>query len=300
MQLNDQWVTAMRALDLERAWSISDCALRQRLASQYQKHSGPRHLQHIWQGEPLAGRRVLVRCYHGLGDTIQFARYIKPLRRIARSVTVWCQPELQVLLRQLPDICVLPLHDGTPDVDFDADIEIMELPHALRANRAALAGDVPYFHAVASSDLRNPGALRVGLVWQAGDWDPARAISETQLEALLPLSDCAFYSLRPGANLNSASVTDCSSPSIEVLASRLVWLDVVVTVDTMTAHLAGALGVPTWTLLHGNADWRWGMDSRCVWYPTMRLFRQTTAGDWRGPISEVANELRQLMVRART
>src|SRR3954471_9653296 len=116
MQLNDQWITAMRALDLDRAWSISDCALRQRLASQYQKHSGPRHLQHIWQGEPLAGKRVLVRCYHGLGDTIQFARYVKPLRRIARSVTVWCQPELQVLLRQLPDMCVLPLHDGTPDV----------------------------------------------------------------------------------------------------------------------------------------------------------------------------------------
>ena len=100
------------------------------------KHTGERHFQRIWRGEKLDGRCVLVRCYHGLGDTIQFVRFAKPLRAIAREVLICAQPELLELLRGVEGVDQLyPLHDGTPDARYDVDIEIMELAHALRIGR---------------------------------------------------------------------------------------------------------------------------------------------------------------------
>src|SRR5947209_4128878 len=142
-----EWMAAMRMHDFARAWSINRRDLARRVAASGPKHEGPRHLQHIWHGEPLEGARVLVRCYHGLGDTLQFVRFAKPLRRIAREVIVWVQPELLHLAAGARGVDrVLPLHDGKPDVEYDVDIEIMELAFALRATRE-LIEDVPYLAA---------------------------------------------------------------------------------------------------------------------------------------------------------
>src|SRR3982751_3841169 len=132
----------MRAGRFEEAWRVSDAVLRRR--GRVESAGVPRHEQRIWDGTPLAGRRVLVRCYHGLGDTIQFVRYLPQLGRIAREVTVWVQPELISLLAGTPNLGrLLPLHDGAPDVDFDVDIEIMELPRAFRSTAATLPQQVP-------------------------------------------------------------------------------------------------------------------------------------------------------------
>src|SRR3954462_4376565 len=98
MTPGQQLAAAMRSHDFDRAWELSDRVLRE---LDDQKHVGPRHLQQIWRGERLENARVLVRCYHGLGDAIQFIRFAEPLRKIAREVTVWCQPELQGLLRRI-------------------------------------------------------------------------------------------------------------------------------------------------------------------------------------------------------
>src|SRR5690606_11292785 len=112
------------------------------------KHEGPRHLQTIWDGRPLRGRRVLVRCYHGLGDTIQFIRFAAPLRAIARHVIVWVQPKLLPLIATVAGVDeALPLNDGTPNSVFDADIEIMELAHALRVDAEAIRRPLPYLAA---------------------------------------------------------------------------------------------------------------------------------------------------------
>jgi hypothetical protein len=97
----------------------------------------PRHLQYIWDGTPLAGKRVLVRCYHGLGDTLQFIRYAPLIKTIAREVIVLAQPALLPLLRTMRGIDrLLPLHNGAPDVEYDVDVESMKLPHIFRTTLA--------------------------------------------------------------------------------------------------------------------------------------------------------------------
>src|SRR5436305_5581917 len=129
------WISAMRAGEFERAWSITDRDLA-RCAGRDDKHTGPRHLQRIWRGEELRDRTVLVRCYHGLGDTIQFARFLPALAERTRRLLVWCQPELLPLIERVEGVDeALPLHDGTVGAEFDVDIEIMEIPHAIGAGR---------------------------------------------------------------------------------------------------------------------------------------------------------------------
>src|SRR3954452_2291314 len=122
------WLCAMRGGDFERAWQLSDAVGTARVNRQL-----PRHEQTIWDGTPLNDRSVLVRCYHGLGDTIQFARYLPLLRQRARKVVVWAQPTLLELLATVGGAdLLLPLHNGAPGVDYDADVEIMELPQVFR------------------------------------------------------------------------------------------------------------------------------------------------------------------------
>src|SRR5215203_5828143 len=142
---DDEWMAAMRRGDFARAWEISDGVLRERKASGGGGWDLPRHEQNIWNGASLVGKRVLIRCYHGLGDTIQFIRFAAPLRASAREVLVWAQPALLPLIATAAGVDrVLPLHDGTPDVAYDVDIEVMELPHALRVTQHAVPRGVPY------------------------------------------------------------------------------------------------------------------------------------------------------------
>lgn len=282
------WRAAARAGDFSRAWEISDHALALRAASGPCWHL-PRHEQWVWDGRPLAGRRVLVRCYHGLGDTLQFARFLPALARVARAVIVWAQPPLIPLLRTLDaQLELLPLHDGRPEVDFEVDIELMEVPHALRIDLSMLPGPIPYFDVPAAP--RPSEAFSIGLVARAGDFEPSRSIPADLLVGVGAGLPVALFGLQLGG---LPGTTDVSSADLLRLSARLQALDLVITVDTMMAHLAGALGVPTWTLLPRPADWRWMQDHRTdsPWYPSMRLFRQPTAGDWTSVITAVQSGL---------
>src|SRR5205085_377265 len=117
-QLADYWMRHMRRGEFEAAWEISDALLRSR--AELQCGDLPRHLQAVWDGKPLDGKRVLVRCYHGLGDTIQFIRYAPLLKAVAARVIVWAQPRLLPLLQTARGIDqLLPLHEGQPEADFD-------------------------------------------------------------------------------------------------------------------------------------------------------------------------------------
>ena len=169
------WLNAMFQGDLESAWLASDRILANPIAPD--EHRKPRHLQRIWNGQALENKRVLVRCYHGLGDTIQFARFLPGLVGHAASVMTWIQPELLTLMRMQSGFGeFLPLHDGTPDVEYDVDIEIMELAHALRATNEMISASVPYLrvneicdelrrHNGDNGEARTP---KVGIAWRAG------------------------------------------------------------------------------------------------------------------------------------
>ena len=284
----------MRRGDFAAAWAISDAVLRARAGVPC--WHWPRHLQYVWDGTPLAGKRVLVRCYHGLGDTIQFIRYAPLIKAMAREVIVWAQPALLPLLRTVRGIDrLLPLHDGTPEVEYDVDVESMELPYVFRTTLATIPAEVPYLH-VAPAALPRHGRLAVGVVWAAGDWEhERRSIPFPLLAPLAAVPGVVLYMLQRGP------VLDQYHPGIGILAgsddvvetARLMRaLDLVISVDTMPAHLAGALGVPVWTLLDAAADWRW-LEGRVdsPWYPTMRLFRQEYPGAWEAMIARVVGAL---------
>lgn len=279
----------MRRGDFETAWEISDAALRRP-----RDFRAPRHLQRIWDGDSLEGKRVLVRCYHGLGDTVQFARYLPMLRAVAAEVIVWVQPALIPLLGGADRL--LPLHEGAPGVEYDVDVEIMELAHVFRT----VPGDVPYLQAAPIAVPAGAG-LKVGWVWQAGDWDRRRSLP---LRLLPSLPDVSFYALQRGASLadwREEMGPSAGSDRAEQTAGAMQSLDLIISVDSFPAHLAGALGRPTWTLLHSEADWRWMEDREdSPWYPTMRLLRQERAGGWEAVIERVSHELRHLALQPLT
>ena len=296
MNLHYKWAEALRRNDFQSAWRLSDASLAEHRFSGVAKHAGERHLQRIWRGEDLKNRSVLVRCYHGLGDTIQFIRFAKPLREIAREVIVWSQPELLSLVRQVNGVDrVLPLHEGTPDASFDVDIEVMELAHALRVTSQLITNRVPYLPRVARKNWSS-SKLSIGIVWEAGNWNRNRSVPARLFARLPEQSDVRLLSLQQGpARALAATIPadDVAVPDIEMLAARIMQLDLVITVDTMVAHLAGALGAPVWTMLHRDCDWRWPQTGRdTIWYPTMRLFHQKTAADWTGVMEEIIEELK--------
>jgi hypothetical protein len=300
------WMLHMRRGEFEAAWTISDAVLRAR-AGRPCWH-WPRHLQYIWDGTPLAGKRVLVRCYHGLGDTIQFIRYAPLLKAIAAEVIVWSQAALIPLLRSLRGIDrLLPLHDGTPQVVYDVDVESMELPHVFRTTPATIPAEIPYLR-VEPAPLTSRAGIAVGLVWAAGEWDHGRR--SVPFPLLAPLAQVPGVTLHilqrgPALELYQPGFGLASGSDDVVEAARLICaLDLVISVDSMPAHLAGALGVPVWLLLDAAADWRW-MEGRedSPWYPTMRLFRQERPGVWEPVIARVVAELaghRSTIIRAPT
>lgn len=290
-----EWMAAMRSGDFARAWAIGDRVVAQHRGQEPPWHL-PRHQQWLWDGRSLHRQRVLVHCYHGLGDTIQFARFLPLLTQAARTVTVWAQPPLVPLLATLPGIArVLPLHDGAPGVERDADVEIMELAHVFRVTADSVGRLVPYFSVPAQPRPR-VGFL-VGLLTQSGAWNARRSIPDALLAPLLQVPGVTFVNLHPQRPI--PSVQDWSTPDVLTLMGRLRALDLVVTVDTMLAHAAGAMGAPTWTLLPEPADWRW-MDGRrdSPWYPSMRLFRQPRPADWQTVLDEVRAALRTKLATA--
>ena len=288
----DAWVQAMRRGDFATAWRISDGVLKHRLRTGEMCDSWPRHLQFVWRGEPLAGQRLFVRCYHGLGDTLQFVRLLATPRLRPAEITLWAQPQLLTLLRTVRGIDrLLPLHEGEPDLDYDVDVELMELPHALRLEIGELPGPLPYIY-VSAPPQRRLATRRIGICWRSGDWRAQRSIPVDELRAWASLPDIRWFNLQFPPEPCELPAAPIACRDIAEMAVRLRLLDLVITVDTMIAHLAGALGLPVWLLLDHDPDWRWMSDrDDSPWYPTMRLFRQHRPGDWTGVLEEVRGEL---------
>jgi len=300
------WEAAMRRGDFEAAWRQTDRLEHLRRARE--ACGAPiddcDHL--LWNGASFAGRRVLVRCNHGLGDTLQFIRYVPRLREVARRVSVLVQPHLVELL-QCPEFG--DVQNGWTDASpppHDVEIEIMELAYAFRSTIETLPRRVPYIslsNVRAFAHLLPPlpraAGCRIGLVWASSEWDTSRSVPLSTLAPLGSVPGVRFFGLQQGAHAEPAvaapfaiTVLSPHTKEIRAAAAAMLELDLVITVDCMVAHLAGALGRPAWLLLKHRADWRW-MDGRddSPWYPTLRLFRQSREGDWRTVIARVAEAL---------
>ena len=291
-ELLAQWVHFMRQGDFAAAWKISDVAVR---LGHNRDRRLPKHLQQVWDGGPLQGRRVLVRCYHGLGDTIQFIRFLPLLKTVAAEVIASVPPRLVSLFSKSPEVSGLIWCQEVNTSIYEVEIELMELPHFFRTTIENIPPGVSY--EIKPETFSDEGRLHVGLVWRAGDWNDRRSIPFEQLLPIFELPNLSFHILQQNAaEAGWREGLGQISGGYDILedAQLLPALDLLITVDTMPAHLAGALGVPVWTLLRKESDWRWMTEREDTpWYPTMRLFRQLHDGDWKNVIDRAVSQLNE-------
>lgn len=262
-----------------------------------------------WQGEPIGGRSILLYPEQGFGDAIQFVRYAPRVAALGARVSLVCHAWLHELFATLPGVERV-YTAGAALPAFDLNAPLMSLPLAFGTELATIPADVPYLAANAAEVARwrerlavLPGARKVGLVWTGNPQFPGARTKSCPVALLAPLlqaQDVGWVSLQTGAGAGQAAalaVTDWTAEltSFARTAALVSALDLVITIDTAVAHLAGALGKPVWILLPFAADWRWLREREdCPWYPSARLFRQPRIGDWEAVVARVTNELARL------
>jgi len=270
--------------------------------------------QPMWDGSPLAGRTILLHAEQGIGDTFNFIRYAPLVAAAGGRVLALVQPTVHRLMKWQSLGVEKWLADGDALPTFDVHCPLLSLPKLLGTTMQTIPPQSPPLQvdpqlaAVWKQKLANDTSkLKVGLVWAGNQFPPHNRKRSTILETLLPLANTphvSFYSLQKGAAPPSPGTADAmrlidftsSLNDFADTAAMIDALDLVITIDTGVAHLAGAMGKPTWTLLPSVPDWRYFLDrSDSPWYPSMRLFRQPTAGDWATPIAQIVAELRYLV-----
>lgn len=300
----------MQAHDFEIAWRHLD-----RIELPRRRGECRRMACHtVWGGNEFKDRRVFVRSNRSLGDTIQFSRFLPWITQAkARRLKVCVQTPLVNLLTGAPgfgEICDENIHDPMAGCDMEA--EITELAYAFRATTKSMP-IAPFLspthvrsrasrhgYAALSEIQHHAGRmLRVGVVWESNAWNPARSLPLQCLSALQPfLHGVRFFSLQHG--LAAAGFDRAPIPMVPLhrhtedaadCALAMQGLDAVISVDTFSAHLAGAVGCPVFVLLQSSSDWRWGTGATTPWYSQMHLFRQPAVGDWTGAVQELVNAL---------
>ena len=265
----------------------------------------PRLTGRVWKGEVIRGQSMLLCSEQGLGDAIQFARYAPLLAQRGAEVLLCCPPRLTRLLERLPGIArVVPKDRPWPRTDWVC--LLMDVPGILGTDLDSIPGECPYLPVRPGPRPLLPPKrqFRIGIVWGGNPRhkaDGRRSCGLNDFAPLVELPGTEFVSLQVGRRADElrtsgweALILDVSDKvgSVEATADALPEIDLVITVDTMLAHLAGALGRSVWTLLAFAADWRWMLDrADTPWYPTMRLFRQPAPGDWASVFREVRRAL---------
>jgi tetratricopeptide (TPR) repeat protein len=259
-----------------------------------------------WDGRPIPGKTLFLHAEQGFGDGIQSARYPRLARRRCGRVILECRPELKTLFVE-SGVADEVVAFGEAPPAFDFYTSVISLPGLLGFTLETIPGDVPYLQAPPAVTLPegNEGALKVGLAWAGSAThrdDANRSVPLAMLAPVLAVPGVSFYSLQiPLPPRDTAARTDFTNlqalgalTDYRATAAAVAALDLVISVDTSVAHLAGALGKPVWTLVQFAADWRWfsRFGERTPWYPTMRLFRQNRRGDWPEVIGRMAAELR--------
>lgn len=260
-----------------------------------------------WDGGDLQGKTILLYAEQGLGDTLQFVRYARGIAAKGGEVVVKCPPALSRLVQTAPGVArVVSRIDRS--VPYDVQASLISLPHILGTEEETIPADVPYLHLPAGETppLEQVEGLKIGIGWSGNPEhknDKNRSIDLGLFAPLLDTEGCTFYSLQVGERRRDIVLNGMEGGLIDLggdlndfadTAAVMDQMDLIISVDTSIAHLAGALARPVWTLLPFVPDWRWMLErGDTPWYPTMRLFRQQTPGDWPGVFSGVGNALHQ-------
>jgi tetratricopeptide (TPR) repeat protein len=273
-----------------------------------------------WDGSDPRGKTLLVHAEQGLGDVLQFCRYLPLLAARGTTVVFEVMPSLRRLLRTLPGAIRL-IARGEPLPSVDCYCPLLSLPLAFNTRPDTIPAQVPYLTAEPeriarwTQRLRELPGLRVGLAWQGNPavekliWARGRSIPLAALEPLAQLPGISLVALQKGPGLEQLRNVSFAGRIVDLgadldrgadafldTAAVMTVLDLVISSDTSVAHLAGALGRPVWTVLAASPEWRWGLErSDNPWYPTMRLFRQTSDGGWQAVVAAVATALQALL-----
>jgi TPR repeat/Glycosyltransferase family 9 (heptosyltransferase) len=266
----------------------------------------------LWLGAPpVAGKTILLHAEQGLGDTIQFARYAKLLARAGGNVVLEVAPALKQLISGMDGVSrVLAQGDALPR--FDLHCPLASLPLAFKTELASIPAEIPYLAAPAErldkwrARMEALARPRIALAWSgnaAHANDRNRSIPLARLEPLWSRTNVTFVSVQrdvreadAGALAGAARLVHLGDELSDFAdtAAVLALADLVISVDSAVAHLAGAMGRPAWILLPFSPDWRWLLGREdSPWYPTARLFRQPAIGDWQGVIERLRQELTQ-------
>jgi tetratricopeptide (TPR) repeat protein len=251
-----------------------------------------------WKGEPFVGRTLLVWAEQGFGDSIQFVRYLSSVKALGGTVILQIQPALKSLMSTcLGADLVLSEQDALPP--FDLQVPILDLPYL-----ACPGVEVYQPKRALAQALADDGRVRIGLVWSGNPNQKdnrTRSIPASALEPLAALQEVAWFSLQkpqpgsPQEALPAALSARDLDPYLETFADTAFALDhlhLLITVDTSVAHLAGAMGCPALVLLSFSPDWRWLTEGEaCPWYPTFRLYRQPSPGDWMSVVRRLVLDL---------
>jgi tetratricopeptide (TPR) repeat protein len=266
--------------------------------------------QPLWDGSDLQGKTILLWAEFGFGDAIQFLRYAPLVKALGARVIVECRSVEVRLFETCPGIDQL-IVQGELLPDFDAHLPLLGLPKIFQTDLSTIPATVPYFFPPASTQiseeiqeqLQTAPGLKVGLVWSPKltlAIDYKRRCPLAEMRSLFELPEISWFSLYKGSQSEDLAdfpqITDVGSycEDFADTAWAISQLDLVITVDTSVAHLAGALGKTTWLLLPFVPDWRWLLGrSDSPWYPTARLFRQPNFGDWSSVITSVGIVLQE-------
>jgi len=291
--------------DFDRGWSEYRFRYRLEHTRQYER----KVQQARWNGRPIPGGTLLIHDEQGYGDSLQFLRLVPEARRQSGArVVLEVMPEVLPLARRMGGYDQIIARGELPS-PFDMHCELMSLPLALKLQLSALPGQVPYLSADPNRveawrvRLRNVPRPWVALAWAGRPTHSNDRNRSLNLNELAPLarSDISFLALQKGPaaaqvaeppNEMSLLPLDSQIVDFEDSAAILTLADLLITVDSSPAHLAGALGRPAWVLLPFIPDWRWLMEREdSPWYPSLRLFRQPARGDWPGAIAQVSKAL---------
>jgi tetratricopeptide (TPR) repeat protein len=248
----------------------------------------------VWDGGEALGRTILVHAEQGLGDTIQFARYLPLIAARGGRPILAFEPSLIPLLRRIDGAQLASKFDPLPD--YDAWIDQMSLPRVFATTLETIPLSAGYLSADPALVQAHRATLsegrRIGLAWAGNPLhhnDRRRTPAEAVFERLTTLPGCRFVSLVPGRAIPGAPPPARPLIDYAETAALIASLDLVITVDTSVAHVAGALGRPAWVMLPHAPDWRWLLHRNDTpWYDSLRLFRQQSAGDWATVVAEIA------------